>query len=76
MPLADHHRAGLVVDALRMAAGRGGLKGGWIAHSDRGSECTSREYLTLARELGLRQRMGRAGSFCENAAAESLFGGC
>lgn len=35
--MADHHRAGLVVDALRMAAGRGGLTGGCIAHSDRGS---------------------------------------
>ncbi|WP_326708185.1 IS3 family transposase [Streptomyces sp. NBC_01474] len=36
--MADHHRAGLVVDALRMAAGRGALKEGCIAHSDRGSE--------------------------------------
>ncbi|WP_138968472.1 IS3 family transposase [Streptomyces sp. YIM 121038] len=36
--MADHHRAGLVVDALMTAAGRGPLKPGCIAHSDRGSE--------------------------------------
>ncbi|MFC5779552.1 DDE-type integrase/transposase/recombinase [Streptomyces aureus] len=72
--MADHHRAGLVVDALRMAAGRGGLKGGCIAHSDRGPEYTSREYRTPIRELGLRQSMGRTGSCYDNAAAESFFG--
>jgi transposase InsO family protein len=36
--MADHHRAGLVTDALRMAAGRGGLQPGCIMHTDRGSE--------------------------------------
>ncbi|MFC5956907.1 DDE-type integrase/transposase/recombinase [Streptomyces pratens] len=41
--MADHHRAELVVGALQMAAGRGALKGNRIAHSDRGSEYTSRE---------------------------------
>ncbi|MEU5091328.1 integrase core domain-containing protein, partial [Streptomyces sp. NPDC021356] len=62
------------VDALRMAAGRGGLKEDCIAHSDRGSEYTSREYPTLIRELGPRQSMGRTGSCYDNAAAESFFG--
>ncbi|MEV5777787.1 DDE-type integrase/transposase/recombinase [Streptomyces antimycoticus] len=36
--MADHHRANLVVEALRMAHGRGGLQSGCIVHSDRGSE--------------------------------------
>ncbi|WP_078937817.1 DDE-type integrase/transposase/recombinase [Streptomyces virginiae] len=36
--MADHHRATLVVDALKMAAGRGRLRPGCIVHSDRGSE--------------------------------------
>lgn len=36
--MADHHRAELVTDALRMAAGRGGLQPGCIMHTDRGSE--------------------------------------
>jgi putative transposase len=72
--MADHHRASLVVDALRMAVARGGPKDGCIAHSDRGSEYTSREYRALAMELGLRRSMGRTGSRHANAAAESFFG--
>lgn len=71
--MADHHRAELVVDALKMAAGRGRLEPGCIAHSDRGSEYTSREYRTLIRDLQLRQSMGRTGSCYDNAAAESFF---
>ncbi|MEU9115274.1 DDE-type integrase/transposase/recombinase [Streptomyces sp. NPDC048483] len=72
-PMADHHRATLVVDALRMTAGRGRLKPGCIAHSDRGSQDTSDE---LRREIGtlnMRQSMGRTGSCDDNAAAESFF---
>ncbi|MFD6022428.1 DDE-type integrase/transposase/recombinase [Streptomyces sp. NPDC060286] len=42
--MADHHRADLVVDALKMAAGRGRLRPGCIAHSDRGSEYTSSQF--------------------------------
>ncbi|MFC5673636.1 IS3 family transposase [Streptomyces incanus] len=72
--MADHHRAELVVDALKMAAGRGALEEGCITHSDRGSEYTSREYRTLIKELRLRQSMGRTGSCYDNAAAESFFG--
>ena len=53
--MADHHRAELVTDALRMAAGRGGLQPGCIMHTDRGSEYTSGEFRTLIRELNLRQ---------------------
>ncbi|MFI5802061.1 IS3 family transposase [Streptomyces sp. NPDC051561] len=39
--MADHHRASLVVDALKMAHGRAALAPGCIAHSDRGSDYTS-----------------------------------
>ncbi|MGX2996008.1 DDE-type integrase/transposase/recombinase [Streptomyces sp. JNUCC 64] len=42
--MADHHRATLVVDALKMAAGRGRLQPGCIVHSDRGSEYTSSQF--------------------------------
>ncbi|WP_173267781.1 DDE-type integrase/transposase/recombinase, partial [Streptomyces pacificus] len=59
--MADHHRAGLVTDALRMAAGRGDLKPGCIMHTDRGSEYTSGEFRQEIRALGLRQSMGRTG---------------
>jgi transposase InsO family protein len=71
--MADHHRASLVVDALTMAAGRGWLQLGCIAHSDRGAEYTSDELRREIRRLGLRQSMGRTGSCFDNAAAESFF---
>ncbi|MFJ7498062.1 IS3 family transposase [Streptomyces sp. NPDC097727] len=71
--MADHHRASLVVDALRMAHGRGGLESGCIVHSDRGSEYTSAEFRREIAELELRQSCGRTGSCFDNAAAESFW---
>ncbi|GHA71458.1 hypothetical protein GCM10010372_83080 [Streptomyces tauricus] len=71
--MADHHRAGLVVDALRMAAGRGRLRPGCISHSDRGSKYTSSQFRRSIDELGLRQSCGRTGSCFDNAAAESFW---
>ena len=49
--MADHHRAELVTDALRMAAGRGGLQPGCIMHTDRGSEYTSGEFRRADKEV-------------------------
>lgn len=72
--MAGHHRAELVTDALRMAAGRGDLQPGCIMHTDRGSEYTSGEFRQGLRELNLRQSMGRTGICYDNAAAESFFG--
>jgi putative transposase len=72
--MAGHHRAELVTDALRMAAGRGDLKPDCIMHSDRGSEYTSDEFRTEIRKLNLKQSMGRTGICYDNAAAESFFG--
>ncbi|MEV7019674.1 DDE-type integrase/transposase/recombinase [Streptomyces sp. NPDC093991] len=60
--MADRHRAGLVADALRMAAGRGDMKEGCVTHSDRGAKYISREHRVVIRESGLRQSMGRTGS--------------
>lgn len=60
--MAGHQRAALVVDALRMAHGRGGLEGGCMAHSDCGSEYTSAEFRTEIGGLGLRQSTGRTGT--------------
>jgi len=71
--MADHHRADLVVDALRMAHGRGRLEPGCIAHSDRGSEYTSTQFRDEVGRLGLRPSTGRTGSCYDNAAAESLW---
>jgi putative transposase len=72
--MADHHRAELVVDALKAAGLRGELKPGCIMHTDRGSEYTSGEFRQQIRELSLRQSMGRTGICYDNAAAESFFG--
>ncbi|MGH3311544.1 MAG: IS3 family transposase [Streptomyces sp.] len=72
--MADHHRAELVCDALKMAAARGGLQPGCIMHTDRGSEYTSAQFQSLTEQLGLLQSMGRTGSCYDNAAAESFFG--
>ena len=44
-----------------------------IAHSDRGSNYTSRDYAELLDELGLSQSLGRTGICYDNAAAESFF---
>ncbi|MCZ4602704.1 IS3 family transposase [Streptomyces sp. Lzd4kr] len=71
--MADHHRAELVVDALDMAYGRGGLEPGCVIHSDRGSEYTSAQFSDRIKELGLRQSCGRTGSCVDNAAAESFW---
>ncbi|WLQ31929.1 IS3 family transposase [Streptomyces castrisilvae] len=72
--MADHHRAELVVDALAMAYGRGGLEPKCVIHSDRGSEYTSAQFIDRIRELGTRQQScGRTGSCFGNAAAESFW---
>ncbi|GAB2821732.1 hypothetical protein GCM10027073_60680 [Streptomyces chlorus] len=59
--MAEHHRAELVTDALRMAAGRGDLQGGRIMHTDCGSEYTSGEFCYELRELDLRRSVCRFG---------------
>ncbi|MET7458639.1 IS3 family transposase [Streptomyces sp. NPDC005574] len=71
--MADHHRASLVTDALKMAHGRAELRPGCVIHSDRGSEYTSAEFRHEIRELNLRQSCGRTGSCFDNAAAESFW---
>lgn len=71
--IADHMRADLVCDALRMAnTTRGGLDGA-IFHSDRGSQYTSGDYQELCARLGVTRSMGRTGVCWDNALAESFF---
>ncbi|MEU3283154.1 IS3 family transposase [Streptomyces antibioticus] len=71
--MADHHRAPLVTDALKMAHGRTELRPGCVIHSDRGSEYTSAELRSEIAELNLRQNCGRTGSCFDNATAESFW---
>ncbi|GAX49704.1 transposase [Streptomyces olivochromogenes] len=71
--MADHHRATLVIDALRMAARRGRLQPACIANSDRGSAYTSGQFQREIGESNLQPSCGRSGSCFDNAAAESFW---
>ncbi|WP_104817586.1 IS3 family transposase [Kitasatospora sp. MMS16-BH015] len=72
--LAEHMRAGLVVDAVRSAvAARGGDVRGVLFHSDRGAQYTSAAFAEVCRAYGIRRSMGRVGSSYDNAMAESFF---
>ena len=73
--MKDNLRTELVLDALRMATGRGRKLAGelWL-HSDRGVQFSSeafREVLSLA---GITQSMSRKGDCWDNAPCESWFG--
>jgi putative transposase len=72
--VAEHCRAPLVCDALKMAiATRGGIVAGVIMHTDRGSQYTSRAFVELCCRNRVRQSMSRSGSCLDNAAGESFF---
>lgn len=70
--IADHMRAELVIDALRMAARNYDLPPEAIFHSDRGSQYLSEAFSKAAGELDIRQSVGRVGSCFDNALAESF----
>ena len=64
----------LVIDALDMAIdARGGNVAGVIAHADRGSHCTSNDYLDHCQRHQLRASVGRTGVCWDNAVAESFW---
>ena len=70
--IADHMRAELVIDALRMAARNYHLQPEAIFHSDHGSQYLSQAFAEAATRLDVRQSMGRVGSCFDNALAESF----
>lgn len=70
--LADHMRAGLVCDALDMAARNHNLSDDCVFHSDRGSQYTSAEFAATLTNHRMRQSLGRTGSCFDNALAESF----
>ncbi|TML64067.1 MAG: IS3 family transposase [Actinobacteria bacterium] len=72
--IAEHCKAALVCDAMRMAlATRGGHVAGVIMHTDRGSQYTANAFVELCRRHRIVQSMSRSGSCLDNAAAESFF---
>lgn len=69
---AEHMRAELVIDALRMAARNYALETGAIFHTDRGSQYLSQSFAETAAQLDIRHSVGRVGSCFDNAQAESF----
>jgi transposase InsO family protein len=71
--LADHMRAELVCDALRMAITHRRPAPGLIFHSDRGTQYTSSEFTGLLTEHQMIQSLSRPRQCWDNAVAESFF---
>ena len=72
--MANHLRASLVCDALRMALAARRPGPGLIHHSDRGVQYASGAFQTLLRGNQLLPSMSRKGNCYDNAMMESFFG--
>lgn len=71
--MADHMRADLVCEALRMAINQRRPKRGLIFHSDRGSQYTSKQFTRLLTGHGIRQSLSRPRQCWDNAVMESFY---
>jgi putative transposase len=71
--LADHMRAELVCDALRMAITQRRPAPGLTFHSDRGTQYTSTEFTALLADHDITQSLSRPRQCWDNAVAESFF---
>jgi putative transposase len=71
--MADNYRADLVCDTVAMARRNGRVRRRAIFHSDRGSQYTSKQFVTCLRSNRMRGSMGRVGTCYDNAVAESFF---
>ncbi|CAM3040944.1 IS3 family transposase [Propionibacterium acidifaciens] len=71
--IAGHMRTGLVTEALAMAVRNcPPIRGATVFHSDRGAQYTSAEYTKFMTDRGILPSVGRAGSCCGSAVAESF----
>ena len=71
--IAGHMRTGLVTEALAMAVRNcPPIRGVTVFHSDRGARCTSAGCTGFMTDRGVLPSVGRTGSRCDNAAAESF----
>jgi putative transposase len=71
--LADHMRAELVCDALRVAINTRAPAPGAMFHSDRGTQYTSREFTDLLAAHEMIQSLSRPRQCWDNAVAEAWF---
>ena len=72
--MADHMRADLVADALRMAVARRRPAPGLLHHSDRGVQYASDDYQKLLADRGIACSMSGKGDCWDNAVMESFWG--
>lgn len=70
---ADHLRAELACDALKMALKHRRPKAELMHHSDRGVQYASESYQNVLTEHGIAPSMSRKGNCYDNAVTESLF---
>lgn len=70
--IAEHMRAELVIDALRMASRNQRIEPGGVFHTDRGSQYLSQAFAEVLDQLDVRHSVGRVGSCFDNAQAESF----
>ncbi len=71
--MAEHMRAELVCDALRMAVEARQPAPGLIFHSDRGTQYTATAFTGLLANHEMLQSLSRPGQCWDNAVAESFF---
>ncbi len=71
--VAEHMRASLCIEALKMALGRRRPPAELVHHSDRGSQYASEPYQALLEAAGAQCSMSRRGNCYDNAVAESFF---
>ena len=71
--VADHMRAELAVNALKMALGRRCPPTALVHHSDRGTQYASSEYQQALEAAEATCSMSRTGNCWDNAVAESFF---
>jgi len=72
LSMADNMKAKLCVETLEMAAKMHNIRG-LTAHSDRGSQYTSKTLTGLLAQLGFRQSFSRVGMPGDNSWSESFF---
>lgn len=71
--MADRMTKELVINAILAVLARHKLEKGFIFHSDRGSQYTSKAVMELLRQYGFRQSFSRVGMPGDNAWSESFF---
>ena len=71
--MANNMKSELVSDTIKQALKRWHFPDGIIFHSDRGSQYTSDEVMSLLKKQGIRQSFSRVGMPGDNAWSESFF---